>query len=310
MKKAFLSKQDASGLYSSVLLRIILLVSALTMGFGSSAKGDEPELMRSSSAAIEQLWGRDQYLFNQLSGRFAIDRKWVFQASLTKNRFARESRTNEIRIGADVNSSPIFNLRTSLFGRQEPNEIQATGFSGGITYEISSFVKAAKATFLDVDGEFFRYGQSGDQPGARALGATIFGRMIHVGATQTLNDEFKAGIDLTFYSYGGKARFERLSRATNDRRFLPNRMAVLMPNYVENILALNGSWTPTEKWNFKLELSSTRMFDRSTRTLGQELDMSYRLSRRWSIASISGLSQSRNINGMSFVGGLDLEYSW
>lgn len=294
-----------------LLLSVSLCIVGTFVPFAAqSAESNDSETMRPSSAAFESLWGRDAYRFNQLSGVFAVDRKWVFKADLTKIRYAQESRTTEIRIGADVDSSPIFSFRGSIFGRQEPNEIQATGFSGGITYEISSAWRAEKPMHLDLDAEFFRYGQSGDRPGGRALGSTIFGRMIHVGLTQSVDDAWSVGADLTFYSYGGKARFERLSRATNDRRFSQSRMAILMPNYVENIMAVNGVWSPHENVDVKLELSSTRVFNRSTRTSGQELDLTYRLGRRWSLASINGLSQTRNNDGMSFVGGFEVEYSW
>lgn len=180
---------------------------------------------RFSNVGLTRTNGPDEYSSVALDGLIALGDKWAFTASAFQsdsgvaNFLDEELVSTEVRLGANWQMTPTWNLAAEVISRQDPYEVRGRGAGISIGSKISDFWQGKKDTVLKFKVEQLRYSQELTLQGpfvTLEVDRAVTQKSAVIALDQEFADWISASLTHTRYNYTEEAN--KLALTTARRR--------------------------------------------------------------------------------------------
>jgi hypothetical protein len=299
--------------FLAFLLAVFVLFST-GASFAGTVTGDQEEAdseaseappSRSSGVELMFFGAANDYRNFRLGLDLGLGADWQLNFNASNESSTGVEAATSGGIGANTYLGDSWQLRFGVNGRREPNDVFATGLTGGLDWNVSDLWKAKLLSTISFDLSWTQYRQSTSRKGGRLLLVTVPLNSVTLGLSQQLSQSIELFFNGTSYSYGSSTP-EQLSAALSNSKISLSGLLQVVDGLPKSNVSLGASLILGD-WTLSPSVYRTTLaYDQTLTGLSVPIDWS--LGQHWTLSlELAGSQSGGQSNGMFGVGA---RYSW
>jgi hypothetical protein len=297
------------------VLALVLIGLAAPAKADSQAELEEAESSDSNASSVSEgrssgielmLFGAaNDYRNFRLGFDLGLDSDWQLNFNASQESSTGVDSAQSGGLGANTYLGDSWQLRFGLNGRREPNDVFATGFTGGLDWNVSDLWNAKLLSTISIDLSFTQYRQSTSRKGGRLLLVTVPLNSVTLGLSQQITQNIELFFNGTNYSYGSSTP-EQLSAALSNRKISLTGLLQVVDGLPKSNVSLGTALTLGD-WTLSPSIYRTTLAYDQTLT-GLSVPIDWALGQHWTLSAEVAVSKSDGQSNGMF--GLGARYSW